>query len=388
MRRFELSEGTSNKFWQVERAGASVTVCFGRIGTAGQTQVKTHASDSVAQTELDKLVKEKTKKGYREVDAGATSAPAPAAARPAASTTAKKKTSASPASPVPATSPAPTASPAPAASPAPSPASTEGSLAWTDAALREAAPIRGLATVPARRPDPAALYAKIARAFEAFGPRLDAGMQRAGARKDAMKRARAEFAGPMPAALDLDAQAAAYALVGGKTTYGDESRRTAFVGLWSAKEGGAFAVRALARAEGQHCHVDEKCLALTDKAGEVPWFRQREGAGACGRPDWRALRVAAVLADEEAYAAMVQAAEACLADGTPALRALLAVALERPEWSEADVAACLAAVQTPDDLWPLILVAGSLDEARVQLARFADATAAYLAAKGPTGGHA
>ena len=78
MRRFELSEGTSNKFWQVERDGASVTVCFGRIGTAGQTQVKAHASESVAQAEFDKLVKEKTKKGYVEARARG------AAARPGA----------------------------------------------------------------------------------------------------------------------------------------------------------------------------------------------------------------------------------------------------------------------------------------------------------------
>ncbi|HRG98479.1 MAG TPA: DUF4132 domain-containing protein, partial [Polyangiaceae bacterium] len=233
------------------------------------------------------------------------------------------------------------------------------------------APIRGLATVPARRPDPAALYAKIARAMEGFGPRLDAGLKRADANKEPMKRARAEFAGPLPATLDLDAQAAAFAMVGPKTAYGDESRRTAFLGLWFAKEGGAFAVRALARAEALHCHVDDKFLSLSDKAAEVQWFRQRD------RDDWRALRVAAALSDDAAYAAMVQAAEACLAEGTPALRAQLAVALARPEWAEADVAAALGAGQLPDYLWPLILVAGSLDEARAQIARF----------QGPTGGH-
>ncbi|HRH00795.1 MAG TPA: WGR domain-containing protein, partial [Polyangiaceae bacterium] len=105
MRRFELSEGTSNKFWQVEREGASVTVCFGRIGTSGQTQVKTHASDAAAQTELDKLVKEKTKKGYQEVGGVAVSpSPAPAAPRAASpgaakppSPSAKKKPAAAPA---------------------------------------------------------------------------------------------------------------------------------------------------------------------------------------------------------------------------------------------------------------------------------------------------
>ena len=39
-RRFELVEGTSSKFWQIELSGASFTVTFGRLGTSGQTQLK------------------------------------------------------------------------------------------------------------------------------------------------------------------------------------------------------------------------------------------------------------------------------------------------------------------------------------------------------------
>ena len=38
MRRFEYIGGGSEKFWEIESAGASVTVHFGRMGTAGQTQ--------------------------------------------------------------------------------------------------------------------------------------------------------------------------------------------------------------------------------------------------------------------------------------------------------------------------------------------------------------
>ena len=44
MRRFELSEGTSNKFWEVALAECDVTVRFGRIGTQGQTKTKTFGS--------------------------------------------------------------------------------------------------------------------------------------------------------------------------------------------------------------------------------------------------------------------------------------------------------------------------------------------------------
>lgn len=69
MRRFELSDGKSNKFWSVKRKGAVVTVTYGRIGTDGQTKDKAHASDDAAETAMEKLVASKTKKGYSEVGA-------------------------------------------------------------------------------------------------------------------------------------------------------------------------------------------------------------------------------------------------------------------------------------------------------------------------------
>jgi predicted DNA-binding WGR domain protein len=37
-RRFEFREGTSNKFWEIERQGDSQIVRFGRMGTDGQTK--------------------------------------------------------------------------------------------------------------------------------------------------------------------------------------------------------------------------------------------------------------------------------------------------------------------------------------------------------------
>jgi predicted DNA-binding WGR domain protein len=83
MRRFELVEGSSSKFWEIELDGWDVTVRFGRIGTQGQAKTKSLASDAAARKEHDKLVKEKTGKGYAEVAvaAGATLA---AVAAPAA----------------------------------------------------------------------------------------------------------------------------------------------------------------------------------------------------------------------------------------------------------------------------------------------------------------
>ncbi len=75
MRRFEFVEGSSSKFWEVSASGDALTVRYGRIGTNGQTQTKSFASAAKAQAEHDKLIREKTGKGYVEVTAG-TLAPA------------------------------------------------------------------------------------------------------------------------------------------------------------------------------------------------------------------------------------------------------------------------------------------------------------------------
>ena len=79
MRRFEFVEGSSNKFWEIDVADVALTVRYGRIGTAGQTQTKSFASAAKAQAEHDKLVREKTGKGYVEVGVGSAATPIPVA---------------------------------------------------------------------------------------------------------------------------------------------------------------------------------------------------------------------------------------------------------------------------------------------------------------------
>jgi uncharacterized protein (TIGR02996 family) len=66
MRTFQLSDASSHKFWNIEVKGNAYTVTFGKIGTAGQTQTKTFNDAATAQAEADKIVKEKTRKGYVE----------------------------------------------------------------------------------------------------------------------------------------------------------------------------------------------------------------------------------------------------------------------------------------------------------------------------------
>ncbi|MES2642135.1 MAG: STM4015 family protein [Myxococcota bacterium] len=70
VRRFEMVEGSASKFWEVRQDGAAFTVTYGKIGTAGQSKTTPCASADAAKAEVDKLVREKTKKGYQEIGAG------------------------------------------------------------------------------------------------------------------------------------------------------------------------------------------------------------------------------------------------------------------------------------------------------------------------------
>jgi predicted DNA-binding WGR domain protein len=76
-REFEFKDGSSDKFWKIALEGASTTVNFGRRGTAGQTQTKEWGSEVEARKNYEKLIAEKTKKGYVETTSGATTAPHP-----------------------------------------------------------------------------------------------------------------------------------------------------------------------------------------------------------------------------------------------------------------------------------------------------------------------
>jgi predicted DNA-binding WGR domain protein len=66
-RRFTFVGGGSDKFWEIAVNGADVVVAYGRNGTAGQTNSKTLADESAARKHADKLILEKTGKGYTEL---------------------------------------------------------------------------------------------------------------------------------------------------------------------------------------------------------------------------------------------------------------------------------------------------------------------------------
>jgi DNA ligase-1 len=65
-RRFEFTEGTSSKFWEITQSGSDVTTRWGRIGSAGQSKTKTFANTVAAERQVAKLIEEKTEEGYLE----------------------------------------------------------------------------------------------------------------------------------------------------------------------------------------------------------------------------------------------------------------------------------------------------------------------------------
>jgi len=65
-RYFECTEEGASKFWEVWTEGNTVTTNWGKIGTTGQTKPKEFADEAKAKKEYDKLVAEKTGKGYNE----------------------------------------------------------------------------------------------------------------------------------------------------------------------------------------------------------------------------------------------------------------------------------------------------------------------------------
>lgn len=67
-RYFELSEGSSVRFWEVWIDGVEVRTRHGRIGSGGQAEVEGLASPREAEEHSQKLILQKTIEGYAEVD--------------------------------------------------------------------------------------------------------------------------------------------------------------------------------------------------------------------------------------------------------------------------------------------------------------------------------
>lgn len=56
----------TQKFWEITQEELKVSVRFGKLGVQGQTTVKEFDSADVAKKYAEKVIAEKTKKGYEE----------------------------------------------------------------------------------------------------------------------------------------------------------------------------------------------------------------------------------------------------------------------------------------------------------------------------------
>lgn len=368
MRRFELSEGTSNKFWQIELAGSQFTVTWGRIGTAGQTQTKSFDTDDKARAEHDKLVAEKVKKGYGEVaSAGGAAAPAPAKAPTPKAPPAPKPAAPAPAAPAQAApvQPAPTPVAAPAAAPAPAVAkplvSRAARIDWTPEALRHVAPSRLHNIVTAKQPTAAAAWSRLRQGVDKANlpTLLQRGIAKHGDPGGHVARLltwlQQETA---PTSLNPDHEELAWLLIGPRTSYGDADRHGDLIALWCSIEGPTFALEQLARPQRWFVHSEQVPgthdlnllnLSGTPQTTAIPWWRE-----SLVHDCWRQLRTA-VLAAGESQRPTLQAHAERLRAGMPlSHRALVAVAFEEHAWAKEAIAAWQAAGTKSNDLTELL----------------------------------
>ncbi len=61
---FIYQDNSSHKFWNIDINGTEMTVTFGKVGTQGQSQVKSFATEEECRKAAEKLIAEKMKKGY------------------------------------------------------------------------------------------------------------------------------------------------------------------------------------------------------------------------------------------------------------------------------------------------------------------------------------
>jgi predicted DNA-binding WGR domain protein len=267
-RRFEFEEGGSSKFWEVSVDGSDMTVTYGRIGTSGQTKTKSFATNEAAQKEADKLVAEKTKKGYSEVGGDAAASPSPAAKTSASAAKASAPAAKAPA-PVASAADAEavdvTAAPAPTASPSPPSADAGPSMLLDGELVRFAVPawVAEEAEVPLSRP----LAKKRALSFEKVWE--DLFKQHAGwsagshhsyrwqpdhpqatpfARELAVRAKKRLDDKTMGEGFDVDLEAATFALLG-MSYYQNEDRPSRVLWHWTERVGPELAIQAFFRAK-------------------------------------------------------------------------------------------------------------------------------------------
>lgn len=66
-KRLEYKDEKTEKFWEGEVIDCSYTIRYGKMGTNGHESTTEFSSEDEAVAKFEKVVKEKLKKGYKEV---------------------------------------------------------------------------------------------------------------------------------------------------------------------------------------------------------------------------------------------------------------------------------------------------------------------------------
>ena len=355
MPRYEFSEGTSNKFWQIELEGTSFTTTFGKIGTAGQSSTKSFDTDAKAESEYNKLIAEKTKKGYQLVGAAiaAAAAPGPKAAAPKPATATKPVTKPTP---TPATvqtySTAPSDDNTPITPtynpPPPSPAVLAGpSIDMTPAALRAAAKgVAAHAIVPRKSDNAVGRWiTDVYGPFCSHGKKgVQDGVNRGDAEAERLSRAVLKEYGSletMPKTLEVETAAAALQLL--VLSAGYKNPTDSLIDFWVAHSGLAFALTAFTTSLWPlECFYANGLHQRGMVAGEAArWLAPapvaRDLVSLFANRSDRVLHGHWLSCDEAQRAAVRATAEALRASGTLLTRSAIASVLLIPEWINTDL---------------------------------------------------
>lgn len=294
MRRWELVDGGSAKFWEIGRDGVDVTVRFGRLGTDGQTKVKSLADADAAEAHVAKLVAEKEKKGYRLLGETAPATPT----EPAVTKT--------------------TAEPEP----------DEDAFVMRPTWRRYALARRDRGTPVFRQDDEAISLAALS--LEKALPRLDAMFADPRSDEVLVEAGRAYLAG--------EANPLGAAIVRMAATYDTYDRKSpgSFTHHWIAKHGAVFAAEAIMRCTEVHLSVDDidsvdwskgerPACWVEPQTDDLPSNHHQAIHGA------EAIRAALAAGSAEDYAAAEEVLEPLGAEWAPnVLRAFLMPT--RPDW--------------------------------------------------------
>lgn len=65
---FTFKDNKSDKFWSIDYSGNDFTVNYGKTGAIGKYEIKEFESEEACKKEAEKLISQKIKKGYKEIE--------------------------------------------------------------------------------------------------------------------------------------------------------------------------------------------------------------------------------------------------------------------------------------------------------------------------------